>query len=264
MSECFAGVCSNYYFIITFFPLLRFVLCFYVLNAFVVIAAAVAAASAVVAAAGAPQTFLSQQKFAYVCIYVCIYWSVCMCACACLWRGEHVRACTCIWLCLCVCVCIVRNQQGWRQTSCCVPPLTSPVVVVGGYVFAWFDHFSAATAAEQSSSVGSRRPCAYFWLTIATVCASASERVRDECVRILLRYATLMLLCYLSASPSRSLCLLLPLSFPDALNYLIIVRYFFCSFWLSLLSLEHVCVCVYVHACECTCVLLFSRCSFAS
>lgn len=39
--ECFAfaGVCSNYYFIITFFPLLRFVLCFYVLNAFVVIAA---------------------------------------------------------------------------------------------------------------------------------------------------------------------------------------------------------------------------------
>lgn len=73
--------------------------------------------------------------------------------------------------------------------------------------------------------------------------------MRDECVRILLRYATLMLLCYLSASPSLSL--LLPLSFPDALNYLIIVRYFFCSFWLSLLSLEHVCVCV------CACVRVY-------
>lgn len=183
-------------------------------------------------------------------MYVCIYWSVCMCACACLWRGEHVRTCTCIWL----YVCVVRNQQGWRQTSCCVPPLHVTccccccccciVVVVGGYVFAWFDHFSAA--AEQSSSVGSRRPCAYFWLTIATVCTSASERVRRVCANI----ATV---CDVDvALLPISLSLLLPLSFPDALNYLIIVRFFFCSFWLSL-SLKHVFVCVCMRACVRVC-----------
>lgn len=134
MSECFAGVCSNYYFIITFFPLLRFVLCFYVLNAFVVIAAAVAAASAVVAAAGAPQTFLSQQKFAYVCMYVFI--GLCVCVRARVYGAANTYVHVHVYDCVCVCVCIVRNQQGWRQTSCCVPPLTSPVVVVGGYVFA--------------------------------------------------------------------------------------------------------------------------------
>lgn len=99
MSECFAGVCSNYYFIITFFPLLRFVLCFYVLNAFVVIAAAVAAASAVVAAAGAPQTFLSQQKFAYV----CIYW-LCVCMRARVYGAANTYVHVHVYDCVCVCV----------------------------------------------------------------------------------------------------------------------------------------------------------------
>lgn len=95
MSECFAGVCSNYYFIITFFPLVRFVLCFYVLNAFVVIAAAVAAASA--AAAGAPQTFLSQQKFAYVCMYllVCVY--------VCVFMARRTRTYMYMYMTVCVC-----------------------------------------------------------------------------------------------------------------------------------------------------------------
>lgn len=257
MSECFAGVCSNYYFIITFFPLLRFVLCFYVLNAFVVIAAAVAAA------AGAPQTFLSQQKFAYVCMYLlgCVY------VCVRVFMARRTR--TYMYMYMTVYVCVVRNQQGWRQTSCCVPPLHVTcccccwwcccciVVVVGGYVFAWFDHFSAA-AVEQSSSVGSRRPCAYFWLTIATVCASASERERQVC-------ANIAAVCDVDVAVlpiSLSLSLLLPLSFPDALNYLIIVRFFFCSFWLSL-SLEHVfvcvCVCVRVYVCAFVFALLFRQ-----
>lgn len=97
MSECFAGVCSNYYFIITFFPLVRFVLCFYVLNAFVVIAAAVAAASA--AAAGAPQTFLSQQKFAYVCMYllVCVY------VCVRVFMARRTRTYMYMYMTVCVC-----------------------------------------------------------------------------------------------------------------------------------------------------------------
>lgn len=248
MSECFAGVCSNYYFIITFFPLLRFVLCFYVLNAFVVIAAAVAAA------AGAPQTFLSQQKFAYVCMYLlgCVY------VCVRVFMARRTR--TYMYMYMTVYVCVVRNQQGWRQTSCCVPPLHVTcccccwwcccciVVVVGGYVFAWFDHFSAA-AVEQSSSVGSRRPCAYFWLTIATVCASASERERQVC-------ANIAAVCDVDVAVlpiSLSLSLLLPLSFPDALNYLIIVRFFFLLILAFVESWACVCMCVCMRACVRVC-----------
>lgn len=88
------------------------------------------------------------------------------------------------------------------------------------------------------------------------MCASASERVRRVCANI----ATV---CDVDvALLPISLSLLLPLSFPDALNYLIIVRFFFCSFWLSL-SLKHVfvcvCACVRVYVCAFVFALLFRQ-----
>lgn len=147
----------------------------------------------------------------------------------------------------------VINRAGDRLRVV-FPHFTSPVVVVAaavvlllllGATFLLDLIISQQQQSRAAASAAGDPVLTFDWQLQQYVRVRVREY--DECVRILLRYATLMLLCYLSPSPSCCHCLSLTRSI-----IWLLYDFFFCSFWLSL-SLKHVFVCVCMRACVRVC-----------